>query len=65
MIHIIQTPAIMTMIASKCLLPGPLLDLFQQRQEATALRRLGVELIHNDGSFSIQGPGVHSNRDSA
>jgi len=55
----------MTMIASKCLLPGPLLDLFQQRQEATALRRLGVELIHNDGSFSIQGPGVHSNRDSA
>ena len=56
LIHIIQTPAMMAMVASECLLPGPALNLFQQRQEATSLRRLGVEPTHNCGSFSNSGP---------
>ena len=56
LIHIIQTPAMMAMVASECLLPGPALNLFQQRQEATSLRRLGVEPRQDGGSFSSSGP---------
>ena len=58
LIHRIQTPAIMAMIASECLLPGPLLDLFRQRQEATSFRRLGREPARNGGSSPSSGPGI-------
>ena len=58
LIHITQISAIMAMFAGRCLLSGPVLNFFRQRQEATSFRRLGREPARNGGSSPSSGPGI-------